>query len=131
MNSGGKSGAEWSRRSGARSCRELPVPLYLPWRKDWPAAAAEPFFPARLQWGLCEKGLDGVAIEYRGMEVKEGREGRKEGREQREGSGVGGGGCRRREGTEFAHAHRGAPTEHGGPAVAVTQRRRAGRLNQS
>lgn len=92
MNSGGKSGAEWSRRSGARSCRELPVPLYLPWRKDWPAAAAEPFFPARLQWGLCEKGLDGVAIEYRGMEVKEGREGRKEGREKREGSGGGGGG---------------------------------------
>lgn len=38
-----KCSAEWSWRSGARSCRELPAPLYLPWRKEWPAAAAEPF----------------------------------------------------------------------------------------
>ena len=43
MNSKGKGRAEWSRRSGARSCRELPAPLYLAWRKEWPAAASEPF----------------------------------------------------------------------------------------
>jgi len=43
VNSGGKGRAEWIWRSGAHSCRELPTSLYLPWRKDWPAAAAEPF----------------------------------------------------------------------------------------
>lgn len=45
VNSKGKGRAEWSWRSGARSCRELPAPLYLPWRKEWPAAASQPFSP--------------------------------------------------------------------------------------
>ena len=45
MNSRRKGSVEWKRRNGAHSCRELPAPLYLLWRKEWPAAAAEPFSP--------------------------------------------------------------------------------------
>lgn len=69
VNSGGKRGAEWSWRSGARSCRELPAPLYLPGRKERPAAAAEPFSltsietlwkePGKVSWIQREKVRNG------------------------------------------------------------------------
>lgn len=37
VNSPGKGGAEWSRRSEAHSCRELSALLYLPGRKERPS----------------------------------------------------------------------------------------------
>lgn len=37
VNSPGKGGAEWSRRSEAHSCRELSALLYLPRRKERPS----------------------------------------------------------------------------------------------
>lgn len=79
LNSGGKSGAEWSQRSGAHSCRELPAALYLPWRKERPAAASEAFSlpfnrdPVKgAQTGLCWI--------QRGKRVRNGSQGGKGGR---------------------------------------------------
>lgn len=82
LNSGGKSRAEWSQRSGAHSCRELPAALYLPWRKERPAAASEAFSLPSIEtlWKEPEQGY----AEYRGkreweMEVREEKEVKEEG----------------------------------------------------
>lgn len=79
--------AEWSRRSGARSCRELPAPLYLPRRKEGPAAAAEPFSP-----GFNRDPVKGARTGWlnAGRESEEWKLGR-EGRKKKE-RGVGEGG---------------------------------------
>lgn len=73
-------------RRGARSCRELPAPPYLPWWKEWPAAAAEPFSPASIETLWKEPGQGSWIQRGRGSEEwKLGWEGRK-----RRGRGAGG-----------------------------------------